>query len=103
MCAAWQLSVPAMGLTCFDHCQPGSKVARPTGAPCRLTRSRWPLLSLNGRVSSGELMLLRIMAPINALPVVTCDASMHRTDRLRQKYIGIGSFGPVEPMGPQCR
>ena len=32
MCAAWQLSVPAIGLTCSDQRQPGWKVARPTGA-----------------------------------------------------------------------
>src|SRR3954452_19398997 len=60
MCAASQLSVPAIGFTCFDHCQPGSKVARPTGPPSRLTNSSLPLPSSNGRVSSGDLRLLRI-------------------------------------------
>jgi hypothetical protein len=53
VCAAWQLSVWAMGLPCLDHCQPGWKVARPTGPPYRLTSSTIPMPSSKGRVSSG--------------------------------------------------
>src|SRR5271156_6027659 len=59
MWAAWQLSVLAIGFTCFDHCQPGSNVARPTDPPSRLTSSRRPLPSSNCRVSSGLSRLLR--------------------------------------------
>src|SRR6476660_2900177 len=58
--AAWQLSVCAIGFTCCDHRQPGSKVARPTPPPSMLTSGSWPLPSSNGRVSSGESKLLRM-------------------------------------------
>lgn len=32
MWATWQLSVPAIGLTSFDHCRPGLKLVRPLAA-----------------------------------------------------------------------
>src|SRR5260370_38130707 len=60
MWAAWQVSVPAMGLTCLDHCHPGSNVARPTSAAPRLTSSSLPMPLSKSRVSSGEEMFLRI-------------------------------------------
>src|SRR2546425_444430 len=42
-----------MGLTCLDHFQPGSNLARPTVAPPILTTSILPFS--NFRTSSGEL------------------------------------------------
>src|SRR6478735_4080915 len=59
-CAAWQLSVPAIGLTCCDQRQPGLKVARPTGCSARLTSWSWPVPLSKGRVSSGASRLMRI-------------------------------------------
>src|SRR5207237_6561440 len=103
MCAAWQLSVPAIGFTCFDHCQPGSKVARPTGAPCRLTSSRRPLLSLNGRVSSGELMLLRVMAPINALPCRDVLREYAPSGPAASEVHRHRPLGPAEPKGAESQ
>src|ERR1039457_1715016 len=41
-CAAWQLSVPAIGFTWSDHFQPGWNVARPTTPPPTLTSSTPP-------------------------------------------------------------
>src|SRR6266567_1161089 len=67
MCGAWQLPVPAIGLTCFDHRQPGWKVARPTAPASVLTSSSLPVPSSNGRVSSGVSRLLRI-SPVIAPP-----------------------------------
>src|SRR4051794_20614305 len=70
MWAAWQLSVPAMGLTCLDHFHPGSKVARPTGPPSRLTNSSFPELDSNGRTSSGLSKFILMRLPIRASLVV---------------------------------
>src|SRR5215208_1792549 len=56
-CETWHESVPAIGLTLFDHFQPGSKVALPTTRPPMLTTSALPIPS-NGRVSSGESKFL---------------------------------------------
>jgi hypothetical protein len=55
-CGAWQLSVPAIGFTSFDHRQPGWKVKRPTSAPPTWRISAWPFG--NSRVSSGVAKLL---------------------------------------------
>src|SRR5437016_220256 len=57
VCATWQLSVPAIGLTDSDHFHPGSKVTLPTVAPPALTTSIFPLGIR--RVSSGLSRLLR--------------------------------------------
>src|SRR5947199_3617013 len=67
MWEAWQLAVPAIGLTCLDHCHPGSKVARPTGPPARLTSSSFPELSANGRTSSGLSKFILISLAIGIL------------------------------------
>src|SRR6266550_8660415 len=69
MWAAWQLSVPAMGWTCLDHCQPGSKVARPTGPLSRLTSSSLPESCSKGRTSSG-LSRLFWMRPAIGSPLL---------------------------------
>src|SRR5687767_2462816 len=71
MWAAWQLSVPAMGLTCLDQRHPGSKVARPTGPPSRLTSSSFPELDSKGWTSSGLSKFTLIMPPMGA-PFVVC-------------------------------
>src|SRR5260370_5905804 len=67
-----------MGLTCLDHCQPGSKVPRPTGPPSRLTSSSWPEPCAKGRVSSGESKLFRMSL---AMWVVL--------------FLGVGQVSPV--------
>src|SRR5215207_6872303 len=56
-CETWHESVPAIGLTLFDHFQPGSNVALPTTCPPMLRTSALPIPS-NGRVSSGESKFL---------------------------------------------
>src|SRR5437870_4695294 len=84
MCAAWQLSVPAIGFTCSDHFHPGSNVARPTGPDSRFTSSSMPFPSLKGRVSSGESRLLRINPAIVVASFsvvyseITCSSGMRR-------------------------
>src|SRR6266508_1640297 len=64
MCATWQLSVPATGLTDSDHFQPGSNVARIACTPPRFTTSTLPLLMF--RVSSGLSKLFLIVAALCA-------------------------------------
>src|SRR5947199_8690192 len=66
----WHESVPAIGLTLFDHFQPGSNVALPTTWPATLTTSAFPLPS-NGRVSSGESKFLTSACAISTPSVGT--------------------------------
>ena len=56
VCRTMHDSVPAMGLTSFDHCQPGSKVPRPSVKSPSVTTSIWPCAAY-GRVSLGSSML----------------------------------------------
>src|SRR4051794_32044985 len=67
-CETWQESVPAMGLTSFDHFQPGSNVALPTTCPPMLRILASPLFS-KGRVSSGESKFLTMASAILILPL----------------------------------
>jgi hypothetical protein len=53
--AAWQSSVPAIGLTSLDHFHPGCAVKRPTVPPPTFTTSIWPCS--NFLVSSGAFRL----------------------------------------------
>src|SRR5208337_1320927 len=55
VCALSQLLVFAIGLTCSDHFQPGSNVARPNLTPPTVAISTLPLGKV--RVSSGEFKL----------------------------------------------
>src|SRR5208337_3268999 len=55
VCALSQLLVFAIGLTCSDHFQPGSNVARPNLTPPTVAVSTLPLGKV--RVSSGEFKL----------------------------------------------
>src|SRR6202163_1640667 len=93
MWAAWQLSVLAIGLTCLDHFQPGSNVARPTAPASRLTNSTFPFPSSNGRVSSGESRLLRIILAMSISPnlsVITADHGGNLAPRLAGRTVGYG-------------
>src|SRR5215212_4053045 len=65
-CGTWQLSVPAMGLTCSDHRHPGSKTALPTTTSPRLTTSILPFS--NERTSSGEARSLPCMRAGACMP-----------------------------------
>ena len=66
MWAAWQLSVPASGLTCSDQRQPGSKVPRPTVPPERFTIATWPLPT-KGRTSSAGSKLRTSSSAMSSL------------------------------------
>src|SRR5829696_3734694 len=68
-CETWHESVPAIGLTLFDHFQPGSNVALPTTCPPMLRTSAFPIPS-NGRVSSGESKFLISACATSAPSVV---------------------------------
>src|SRR5215211_9103647 len=101
MCAAWQLSVWAIGLTCFDHFHPGLNVPRPTGPASRLTISTCPIPSSKGRASSGESRFLRVMPAmlppqVSAFPSRVCPtASWSARARIFGATVAVGHAGEV--------
>src|SRR5215211_2767374 len=100
MCAAWQLSVWAIGLTCFDHFHPGLNVPRPTGPASRLTISTCPIPSSKGRVSSGNRDSYGSCLPC-CLPKYR--PSLREYVRQRRGALGRGSSEPPWRSGTPVR
>src|SRR6266404_8887891 len=100
MWAAWQLSVPAMGWTCLDHCQPGSKVARPTGPLSRLTSSSLPESCSKGRTSSGLSRLFWMRPAIRfSLVGVLCRSATGGDEHFARPDEAVGSLELAELVG----
>ena len=89
VCEDWHDSVPAIGLMCSDHFQPGSKTARPTVTPPSLTMLAFPL-STKGRVSSGESRFLTSGFAIPSSFSRNLEASTVAVNHFRHKSVAEG-------------